>query len=570
MSAFTPLLARAPGKATPRRRLDLRLALGSITESASRAYVLGMFSDVTPTGAAQAVDARLGGAIAEFTRRRMFSANVGEVFIVPTGAHELRAEIVLFAGLGPFDRFNEEVLELVAENVVRTLVASGLDDFSTVLIGGGSGQSVARVLPSLLRGFRAGLLDADPDRNFRRVTICEMDPAQFRAMQKELARLARTNLLDGLDVAFEERELPVAPPTPAPPQGLVTTPRAPVYLIVREGPAAPGLTEFHTSALTAGSKAAIVAGRKSCSLTEIETFLAGLPNIGFAPLQRFGTDLAQKVLAAEVIEVLPALQSHHLVIVNDAGSSRLPWETLRFGSHVPAVAAGVSRRYMAENLSVAKWLEERRRRETLDLLLVVNPTGDLDGAEAEGGRIRELFGAHPGVHIVERRGAKATRATLLRDFRSGAFDVIHYAGHAFFDPAHVSRSGLVCHRQEVLSGADLAGLGRLPGLVFFNACEAGRVRGGAAPAVTTNPVARNVGLAEAFLRGGAANYVGTYWPVGDASASRFAETFYARLMQGGSMGSAVLAGRLAVEKLRSIDWADYIHYGDPEFALKLK
>jgi CHAT domain-containing protein len=201
---------------------------------------------------------------------------------------------------------------------------------------------------------------------------------------------------------------------------------------------------------------------------------------------------------------------------------------------------------------------------------VVNPTGDLDGAEAEGGRIRELFGAHPGVHIVERRGAKATRATLLRDFRSGAFDVIHYAGHAFFDPAHVSRSGLVCHRQEVLSGADLAGLGRLPGLVFFNACEAGRVRGGAAPAVTTNPVARNVGLAEAFLRGGAANYVGTYWPVGDASASRFAETFYARLMQGGSMGSAVLAGRLAVEKLRSIDWADYIHYGDPEFALKLK
>src|SRR5262249_9438302 len=119
------------------RRLDLRLALGSITEANSHAYVLGTFSDVTPTGAAQAVDARLGGAGGDFSRRRMFSANVGEVFILPTGSHALRPDIVLFAGLGAFDQFTDEVLELVAENVVRTFVATGVEDFATVLIGSG-------------------------------------------------------------------------------------------------------------------------------------------------------------------------------------------------------------------------------------------------------------------------------------------------------------------------------------------------------------------------------------------------------------------------------------------------
>jgi hypothetical protein len=31
-----------------------------------------------------------------------------------------------------------------------------------------------------------------------------------------------------------------------------------------------------------------------------------------------------------------------------------------------------------------------------------------------------------------------------------------------------------------------------------------------------------------------------------------------------------MAGREAVEKLRSVDWADYILYGDPRFVLKIR
>jgi hypothetical protein len=100
----------------------------------------------------------------------------------------------------------------------------------------------------------------------------------------------------------------------------------------------------------------------------------------------------------------------------------------------------------------------------------------------------------------------------------------------------------------VLSGRELAGLGNLPSLVFFNACEAGRIRKG----VTKNHgvkvnilerVERSVGRAEAFLRGGIANYVGTYWPVGDEPASVFAGTFYRELLKGMTIGPPARSAR---------------------------
>jgi CHAT domain-containing protein len=70
------------------------------------------------------------------------------------------------------------------------------------------------------------------------------------------------------------------------------------------------------------------------------------------------------------------------------------------------------------------------------------------------------------------------------------------------------------------------------------------------------------------MRGGVANFLATYWPVGDRAAKIFAETLYVRLMKGTPIGEAVQEGRAAVKETGSKDWADYIFYGDPEFVLK--
>jgi CHAT domain-containing protein len=172
------------------------------------------------------------------------------------------------------------------------------------------------------------------------------------------------------------------------------------------------------------------------------------------------------------------------------------------------------------------------------------------------------------------RGAEATKPRLRAEFGSGKYDLLHYAGHAFFDATRPARSGILCSGENVLSGAELAELGHLPSLVFFNACEAGRIRKKGAdpsPHSTSNVrerIDRNVSLAEAFLRGGVANYVGTYWPVNDSAAEIFSRVFYDALLREKTIGEALATGRAALDTAKLQDWADYIFYGSADFSVK--
>jgi CHAT domain-containing protein len=81
-------------------------------------------------------------------------------------------------------------------------------------------------------------------------------------------------------------------------------------------------------------------------------------------------------------------------------------------------------------------------------------------------------------------------------------------------------------------------------------------------------VAATVGFAEAFMRGGVANFLGTYWPVGDAAAEVFADSFYRELATGRTIGGALVSSREAVRAVDDRDWADYVFYGSPDFVLK--
>ena len=54
----------------------------------------------------------------------------------------------------------------------------------------------------------------------------------------------------------------------------------------------------------------------------------------------------------------------------------------------------------------------------------------------------------------------------------------------------------------------------------------------------------------------------------DAPNPRELAVFYRELMRA-SIGTALVKARRAVHARRSPDWADYVHYGDAEFRLKL-
>jgi len=130
-------------RGAPTKPVELSFVEGSVTQSSASALVLGAFANVEPTGAAQAIDRILHGAISDLARRRAISAAAGEVFVLPVGRRGLAARLVVFAGLGDFARYGPDVQRLAAANVTRTLALAGVDDFAMVLWGTASGADAA-------------------------------------------------------------------------------------------------------------------------------------------------------------------------------------------------------------------------------------------------------------------------------------------------------------------------------------------------------------------------------------------------------------------------------------------
>ncbi len=575
-AALERAFAARSAPARPRRTLEIRLVRGSITDANSRALVLGVFHNVDPSGPAAAIDAELGGAIREFTLRRMFAAQLGQVFVLPVARSRLLAEFVLCAGLGDFDDFGAEATTFVAENIVRTLARTQVEDFATVLFGAGSGVPVAMALEQQLRGFIAGVRHADPDQVVRRITICEIDARKYASLVRAARDIAAK--WQGADLALLVDEIDASAtvlrkkPARATPSSGNAASGDPAYLLVSMTAAGRSAYECRSSLLTAGAKAAVLSGAITLNRAELLQHIEPLET-GAATtrdLARIGTALARTLLPATVREGLEAMHARPLVIVHDREASRVPWEVLRVGSMHPALGAGLSRRYASDTLSVARWRDDPGASDPLRVLLIVDPTRDLPGAAAEGEALQQLL-VRRSVTFDVLTGRDATRARVLAALGTGAFDVLHFAGHAFFDAREPGQGGLLCDGKEVLRGADLASVGNLPALVFCNACEAARVRkrarASASPARLFGMRRTMTGIAEAFLAGGVGNFLGTHWPVGDDAAFAFSQALYGSLLTGDRLGDAVLTARRRLAAIPSIDWADYVHYGNPEFQL---
>jgi hypothetical protein len=330
---------------------------------------------------------------------------------------------------------------------------------------------------------------------------------------------------------------------------------------------------WRASLLTGGSSAAIYSQSKefaSAGLDRLDREFQS-ETLNPARVKALGARLGELTLHPSLARALFATRGQSLSVVHDSASSRVPWEALNLRGWFPALDGGLSRRYATADLVPARFDAGRRDQRELAVLLIANPTGDLPGAEAERQRIASLLGRIKHLRLTEVVGVAATLARITAEFESGRHDVIHYAGHASFDTQRPGESGLMLADGE-LTGSHLSALSRLPPLVMFNACESarlhrGRTRKRQGP-TRARSIAQNLGLAETLLRAGVAHYVGTHWPVDDASATAFATVFYRELMRA-SIGTALVRARRAVHARRSADWADYVHYGDAEFRLKL-
>jgi CHAT domain/PLD-like domain/Lecithin:cholesterol acyltransferase len=231
-------------------------------------------------------------------------------------------------------------------------------------------------------------------------------------------------------------------------------------------------------------------------------------------------------------------------------------------------------------------------RRQLRVLIVADPAPDarLRGANQEAVEVADLFDAFNrvygrGVEVQVTRMLGPSEAALvevLGKLMLEPFDILHYAGHCFYQPDDPSASGLLfgANPLRVLSARELRRCDRVPRFVFLNACESG--------ITPDRPDERQAALApsfaEVFFERGVANFVCTGWPVDDAAARLFARRMYAGLLglavkpdeerrtlavTGATdplpLYRALHEARRAVAATRGGNrtWGAYQHYGNP-------
>jgi hypothetical protein len=261
-----------------------------------------------------------------------------------------------------------------------------------------------------------------------------------------------------------------------------------------------------------------------------------------------------------------------IAVTHDQESSRIPFEVLQFplseageqddlGRSAPAIRGGVHRRLAIRGGRVESLFARPKLSGKLRIGLVINPTGDLQGAVDEGEHLRRMLKPMSGdIQLVCLAGAEVT-ATGIKDLLRQV-DVLHFCGHAMFDANHPERSGLILADQETLTATQMQEVQPLPRVMIFNACQAARVRG----AFQQNDPG-SASLASFMLMAGVEGFVGTFWEVDDKSAAEFSSAVYQGLIDGKTLRDSVTDARKGLAADGRRDWANYILYGDGRFRL---
>lgn len=184
---------------------------------------------------------------------------------------------------------------------------------------------------------------------------------------------------------------------------------------------------------------------------------------------------------------------------------------------------------------------------------------------------------------------KITRLEFRDMLRKGRYDIIHFAGHALFNPENPEQSAWLFSdgalwAQEIRN--TLARVKNPPWLVYANACEAAMSADNLRKAQYQGDV---FGLATAFINQGVAAYIAPLWDINDSLAAQMAIDFYhALLLNTASLGEALyFARQMAKQQIFGngkslvtnlspmpakigMGWASLVLYGDPTARLQEK
>jgi CHAT domain-containing protein len=523
------LLAVAERKAKESGKLEVTLVRGNITQlEPAQAVAVAVFSDAPLTGAGAALDRALATQISRAHAERRSLLQIPESLVA--------ADWLILGDLGETSRRNlPATIERCSAKVAALARRHSFRNLALVTFGGSSHPNVVECAQRMLAGFR-------PLAGNTKLQWFEMDPAKFEQLRSALESRS--------DVALSTKVLAT---------GSTITPTAAeknlnVWIRLEEGKI--------RGAIVPPDNAYGIELKAKLSPAQLDAIATpdAMQVPDAAGLEKMGAALAKAVFGEEGTRLLERYKDHRLVIAHDVPSGRIPFETLRVGSHRFAMGAGIVRRPLFE-VGAEGVLARPAHEGRLNLLLIANPTGDLNGTALEAKAIRALIksvGARVRVHKVL-EGREATRKKVRDALADDSFDIVHYSGHAYYAGPGDSESGIVCSN-GTLTLADLpVSIG--PRIAFVNGCQSGRTRGR-----LRTKHGFSSSFVEGVLRAGVQAYVGTFWPVGDLAAKTFATKAYTALVTGSTLNEAVRKARNALDGQHP-DWADYILYGAGDFRL---
>ncbi len=297
-------------------------------------------------------------------------------------------------------------------------------------------------------------------------------------------------------------------------------------------------------------------------------------------IKRVGKEMYRLLIPEPMQDYLIDNECSLIITANDL---ELPYELMSYEDKFLCLERPVAR--MPMGTAFPRIPRTARTEPKLRFLLIhSDPLGNLPAAKAEIEEVeqslRQDWQEHIEIEVI--KPDEATGPHLNDVLREGTFDVIHYAGHAYFDETDADLSGLLLfdedyfrstkgeRREQHFMAQKIRRLLEGRPLVFLNACQSTRTANEKQPQKVGDYLQGPAeGLAAAFIYGGALGCIGANWPIYDTAAAKFATTFYSNVIKGYMIGEAMRRARVEIRKQfpDNITWAAFVLYGDPTFRL---
>jgi len=607
--------------------VTVTLIRGGITNVKVPVAIAGRYDGMPVAGSSKAFDRLLDSWLTRAIDMGIIGSDLGQLFPVNLQVYhalgKLNADHLLLAGMGEPGRFARDDLRLLSCNVTVAVKGMGYDQFATPLLGTRRNEipirdAIGGVLEGILDGYERFRAIAnsvsDQKERLRRaaqrplyLVLVDSDERKLQEMQNALESIGREGTLRTLKLLDVVWGGEVAPDSITDSGDADVQQETPVTLlrVTRGQPAvaavAPGLeTEvFQFSAMS--ERAAVPVREQEVNASLLRQLPDRMINAASSrDRQRCSTFFANLMIPDDFMKLTDG--TGNLTLEVDEHTASYPWEMVAHRKYSRTSFMGtnvcVSRQF--RSLLSPPPCSPPTLNRVLKALIIADPAPGLSLPQArqEGCDVLEMLETarrawrdEYDLRATVRIGFPGddTLAPVLERLRSRGswvesvepcdplelamlivneqYDVIHYAGHAFFDKT-ANKAGWVFAPNCFLTAKEIFRVRQVPRLVFANACFSA--------VVADQKEVRNqlAGLAQAFFALGIPNFIGAGWPVDDTCARMCARWFYARVLglhtpdDIGKSPPATIGEGLREARQKALEcnadsssWGAYQHYG---------